>query len=136
MTGLRLFVVQHLFGAKSFCRLVASVQTIVPGAPSPLRKRAVQMRERHRLRQNAAHAGLHAAALVFRHQMRRHNQHIAGELAIANGLGKRKREYLPLQFTPEQIETMHAIKRRFDPHWLLGRGTLFEVPVTVHQHAS
>jgi FAD/FMN-containing dehydrogenase len=56
---------------------------------------------------------------------------MGGTVSAEHGLGKRKRDYLKLQFTPEQIETMQAVKRRLDPHWLLGRGTLFEVPVTV-----
>jgi FAD/FMN-containing dehydrogenase len=60
---------------------------------------------------------------------------MGGTVSAEHGLGKRKRAYLPLQFTPEQIETMQAMKHRLDPHWLLGRGTLFEVPATVHQHA-
>jgi len=53
---------------------------------------------------------------------------MGGTVSAEHGLGKRKRDYLKLQFTPEQIETMQAVKRRLDPHWLLGRGTLFEVP--------
>jgi FAD/FMN-containing dehydrogenase len=58
---------------------------------------------------------------------------MGGTVSAEHGLGKRKREYLNLQFTPEQIEAMQAVKRRLDPHWLLGRGTLFEVPAS---HAS
>ena len=46
----------------------------------------------------------------------------AGDLA---GLGKRKRHLLELQYTPGQIEAMKNVKRRLDPHWLLGRGNLF-----------
>ena len=57
---------------------------------------------------------------------------MGGTVSAEHGLGKRKRDYLKLQFTPEQIETMQAIKRRLDPHWLLGRGTLFEVPASIH----
>jgi FAD/FMN-containing dehydrogenase len=57
---------------------------------------------------------------------------MGGTVSAEHGLGKRKRDYLKLQFTPEQIEKMQEIKRRLDPHWLLGRGTLFEVPVSVH----
>ncbi len=53
---------------------------------------------------------------------------MGGTVSAEHGLGKRKRDYLKLQFTPEQIETMQAVKRRLDPQWLLGRGTLFEVP--------
>jgi len=30
-----------------------------------------------------------------------------------------------LQYTAEQIESMKAVKRRLDPHWLLNRGNLF-----------
>lgn len=58
---------------------------------------------------------------------------MGGTVSAEHGLGKRKRDYLKLQFTPEQIATMEAIKRRLDPHWLLGRGTLFEVPA---EHAA
>ena len=50
---------------------------------------------------------------------------MGGTVSAEHGLGKRKREYLKLQFTPEQIEAMKAVKRRLDPLWLLGRGTLF-----------
>jgi FAD/FMN-containing dehydrogenase len=57
---------------------------------------------------------------------------MGGTVSAEHGLGKRKREYLPLQFNPEQIDAMQAVKRRLDPQWLLGRGTLFEVPATVH----
>ena len=53
---------------------------------------------------------------------------MGGTVSAEHGLGKRKRDYLQLQFTPEQIETMKAVKRRLDPQWLLGRGTLFETP--------
>lgn len=53
---------------------------------------------------------------------------MGGTVSAEHGLGKRKRDYLKLQFTPEQIETMKAVKRRLDPQWLLGRGTLFEAP--------
>jgi FAD/FMN-containing dehydrogenase len=53
---------------------------------------------------------------------------MGGTVSAEHGLGKRKRDYLGLQFTPEQIATMQSVKRRLDPQWLLGRGTLFEVP--------
>jgi len=60
---------------------------------------------------------------------------MGGTVSAEHGLGKRKRDYLKLQFTAEQIETMRAVKRRLDPQWLLGRGTLFDVPAEVF-HAS
>ena len=53
---------------------------------------------------------------------------LGGTVAAEHGLGKRKRDYLRYQFTPEQIAAMEAVKRRLDPQWLLGRGTLFPVP--------
>ncbi len=58
---------------------------------------------------------------------------MGGTVSAEHGLGKRKRDYLKLQFTENQIEAMQAVKHRLDPHWLLGRGTLFEVPAN---HAS
>ena len=53
---------------------------------------------------------------------------MGGTVAAEHGLGKRKRDYLKYQYTPEQIEAMTAVKRRLDPDWLLGRGTLLEEP--------
>jgi FAD/FMN-containing dehydrogenase len=53
---------------------------------------------------------------------------MGGTVAAEHGLGKRKRGYLKYQYTPEQIAAMMAVKKRLDPDWLLGRGTLFEVP--------
>jgi FAD/FMN-containing dehydrogenase len=50
---------------------------------------------------------------------------LGGTVSAEHGLGKRKAKLLELQYTPEQIETMRAVKRRFDPQELLGRGTLF-----------
>jgi FAD/FMN-containing dehydrogenase len=49
-----------------------------------------------------------------------------GSVAAEHGLGKRKAKFLPIQYTAEQIESMKAVKRRLDPGWRLGRGTLFE----------
>jgi FAD/FMN-containing dehydrogenase len=50
---------------------------------------------------------------------------MGGTVSAEHGLGKRKAALLALQYTPEQIEAMRAVKRRFDPQELLGRGTLF-----------
>jgi FAD/FMN-containing dehydrogenase len=54
-----------------------------------------------------------------------HAVKLGGTVSAEHGLGKRKAGLLTLQYTPEQIEAMSAVKRRFDPHELLGRGTLF-----------
>ncbi len=50
---------------------------------------------------------------------------LGGTVSAEHGLGKRRTHLLALQYTPEQVEAMKAVKRRLDPHWLLGRGTLF-----------
>jgi len=61
---------------------------------------------------------------------------MGGTVSAEHGLGKRKRDYLKLQFSPEQIDKMQALKRRLDPQWLLGRGTLFEAPSESLNHAA
>ncbi len=50
---------------------------------------------------------------------------LGGTVSAEHGIGKRKAGMLSLQFAPEHIEAMMAVKRRLDPQWLLGRGTLF-----------
>jgi FAD/FMN-containing dehydrogenase len=58
-------------------------------------------------------------------QFARHAVRLGGTISAEHGLGKRKAKLLPLQYAPEHIEAMKAVKRRLDPGWLLGRGTLF-----------
>lgn len=53
---------------------------------------------------------------------------MGGTVAAEHGLGKRKRGYLKYQYSPSEIGAMVDVKKRLDPAWLLGRGTLFEVP--------
>jgi FAD/FMN-containing dehydrogenase len=50
---------------------------------------------------------------------------LGGTVSAEHGLGKRKRGLLELQYTGAEIEAMRQIKRRLDPQWLLGQGTLF-----------
>jgi len=54
---------------------------------------------------------------------------LGGSVAAEHGLGKRKRHLLGIQYAPEHIDAMKQVKARLDPHWLLGRGNLFEPPV-------
>jgi FAD/FMN-containing dehydrogenase len=54
---------------------------------------------------------------------------LGGTVSAEHGLGKRKAYLLRLQYAPEHIEAMMDVKRRFDPHWLLGRENLFAVPL-------
>ena len=51
---------------------------------------------------------------------------LGGTVSAEHGLGKRKRHLLALQYTPEQISWMRAVKARLDPQGLFGRGNLFE----------
>jgi FAD/FMN-containing dehydrogenase len=50
---------------------------------------------------------------------------LGGSVSAEHGLGKRKAHLLPIQFSPEEIDAMRAVKRRLDPSWISGRGTLF-----------
>jgi FAD/FMN-containing dehydrogenase len=50
---------------------------------------------------------------------------MGGTVSAEHGLGKRKKEFLPIMFSPEQIASMRSVKARLDPHALLGRGTLW-----------
>jgi FAD/FMN-containing dehydrogenase len=54
---------------------------------------------------------------------------LGGTIAAEHGLGKRKRDFLPLQYSAVEIEAMKSVKRRLDPHWLLGRGNLFPLEI-------
>jgi FAD/FMN-containing dehydrogenase len=54
-----------------------------------------------------------------------HAVELGGTVSAEHGLGKRKASLLGLQFSEEEIEEMRRVKGRFDPLWLLGRGTLF-----------
>ena len=53
---------------------------------------------------------------------------LGGTVGAEHGLGKRKAHLLEIQYLPAEIEAMRAVKRRFDPHWILGQGTLFPCP--------
>jgi FAD/FMN-containing dehydrogenase len=53
---------------------------------------------------------------------------LGGTVGAEHGLGKRKAHLLEIQYLPAEIEAMRAVKRRFDPDWILGQGTLFPCP--------
>jgi FAD/FMN-containing dehydrogenase len=65
-------------------------------------------------------AGMEALAVFARQAAA-----LGGSVAAEHGLGKKKARFLPIQYSPAQIEAMKAVKRRFDPEWRLGQGTLF-----------
>jgi FAD/FMN-containing dehydrogenase len=51
---------------------------------------------------------------------------LGGTVAAEHGIGKQKINLLKLMYSAEEIEAMRDVKRRLDPKWLLGRGTIFE----------
>ncbi len=67
-------------------------------------------------------------AMRLMSEFARKSVELGGTVSAEHGLGKRKRDYLAFQFSADQIDAMKAVKRRLDPQWLLGRGTLFAHP--------
>jgi FAD/FMN-containing dehydrogenase len=52
---------------------------------------------------------------------------LGGTVSAEHGVGKRKAHLLALQYAPRHLAAMRALKRRFDPAGILGRGTMFAV---------
>ena len=50
---------------------------------------------------------------------------LGGTVSAEHGLGKRKADFLAIQYSAAEIEAMKQVKRRLDPNWLLGQGNLF-----------
>jgi FAD/FMN-containing dehydrogenase len=48
-----------------------------------------------------------------------------GTIAAEHGVGKTKIDLLKLMYPGTEIDAMKAVKRHLDPHWLLGRDTIF-----------
>ena len=65
-----------------------------------------------------------ASALLL--EFARHAVELGGTVSAEHGLGKRKKHLLELQYAPEHLAAMRAVKQRLDPQGLLGRGTLWE----------
>lgn len=61
---------------------------------------------------------------------------LGGTVGAEHGLGKRKAHLLQVQYSPQEIEAMRAVKRRFDPQWLLGRGTIFSETTVFSQNGD
>jgi FAD/FMN-containing dehydrogenase len=66
-----------------------------------------------------------AAAKAVTTDLARDAVALGGTVGGEHGLGKRKAHLLEIQYLPAEIEAMRAVKRRFDPNWILGQGTLF-----------
>jgi FAD/FMN-containing dehydrogenase len=67
----------------------------------------------------------HARAKAVLDELARPVVELGGTVGAEHGLGKRKAHLLSIQYGPEHIEAMRAVKRRYDPQWLLGLGNLF-----------
>jgi FAD/FMN-containing dehydrogenase len=65
---------------------------------------------------------LQAAALLS--EFARRAVEMGGTVSAEHGVGKRKAHLLGLQYAPEHLEAMRAVKRRMDPAGILGRGTM------------
>ena len=52
-----------------------------------------------------------------------------GSVSAEHGLGKRKKHFLPIQYSAADIASLMSVKRRFDPLGLLGQGNLLPDPV-------
>jgi len=50
---------------------------------------------------------------------------LGGTVSAEHGLGRRKAHLLRIQYAPEHIAAMRAVKHRLDPQNILGRGVLF-----------
>ena len=66
-----------------------------------------------------------ARAKALMKDFARHAVQMGGTVSAEHGLGKRKKEFLPIMFSEDQIHSMKQVKARFDPKGLLGRGTLW-----------
>jgi FAD/FMN-containing dehydrogenase len=66
-----------------------------------------------------------AAAKKLMFDFAKKSVELGGTIAAEHGLGKRKRDFLPILFSGAEIEAMKNVKRRLDPKWLLGRGNVF-----------
>lgn len=51
---------------------------------------------------------------------------LGGTFSAEHGVGKTRKEYLPLLYSPEHIQQMKALKLYLDPHNILGRGNIFD----------
>jgi len=65
-----------------------------------------------------------AAAKAVSTELAREAVALGGTVGAEHGLGKRKAHLLEIQYFPAEIEAMRAVKRHFDPQWILGQGTL------------
>jgi len=51
---------------------------------------------------------------------------LGGTVSAEHGIGKLKKNYLGLQFSENELDSMKNTKKALDPRCLLGRGTLLK----------
>lgn len=51
---------------------------------------------------------------------------LGGSVAGEHGIGRVKKEFLKLQYTAQELETLRGIRTFFDPNWLLNPGVLID----------
>lgn len=54
---------------------------------------------------------------------------MGGTISGEHGIGIAKKQYLPLELSPESMRLQKEIKRIFDPHHILNPGKIFEMDV-------
>ncbi|MHC6180083.1 FAD-binding oxidoreductase [Clostridium sp. JNZ X4-2] len=62
----------------------------------------------------------------FKQEMYKIALKYGGTITAEHGTGKTRKKYMPLQFTPREIEIMKGIKRAFDPNEILNPGTIID----------
>lgn len=61
---------------------------------------------------------------------------LGGTLSAEHGIGKLKRDYLPMLYSDEHLREMAALKRAFDPSCILGRGNIFPEGLLVEDKSA
>jgi FAD/FMN-containing dehydrogenase len=54
---------------------------------------------------------------------------MGGTISGEHGIGIAKKQYLPLELSPESVRLQKEIKRIFDPHNILNPGKIFDIDV-------
>ncbi|TVR61931.1 MAG: FAD-binding oxidoreductase [Gemmatimonadales bacterium] len=67
-----------------------------------------------------------ARAKALHLELAREAVRLGGAVTAEHGIGRLKRELLPIQFGDDGVRELQAVKSAFDPRWILGPGVLFD----------